>query len=96
MDGVDAPTYLTCEHGIGHSGQVHMPCDGCCAIFEGWIVAERQRMLGLIEDMDLMIAYRKTGIEVPEKILDAIAGAIQPEEADKAQAEFDSGEYFGD
>lgn len=96
MDGVDAPTYLTCDHGIKHSGEVHLGCDGCCAIFEGWIVAERQRMLGLIEDMDLMIAYRNTGIEVPEKIKDAIAGAIQPEEADKAQAEFESGEYFAD
>jgi hypothetical protein len=89
-------SHLTCEHDIKHSGEVHLGCDGCCAIFEGWIVAERQRMLGLIEDMDLMIAYRNTGIEVPEKILDAIAGAIQPEEADKAQAEFDSGDYFGD
>jgi len=93
---VDAPTYLTCEHGVKHSGQVHANCDGCCAIFESWIVAERQRFTGLIEDMGLMIAYRTTGIEVPEKIYDAIMGGIQPEEAEKAQAEFDSGEYFGD
>lgn len=96
MDGVDAPTYLTCDHGIKHSGEVHLGCDGCCAIFEGWIVAERQRMLGLIEDLGLMIAYRESGIEAPEKVLDAVMGAIQPEEAEKAQAQFDSGEFFGD
>ena len=93
---MDAPTYLTCEHGFFHSGQIHPNCDGCCAIFEGWIIAERQRIFGLIEDMDLMIAYQEDGTKVPEKIFDAIAGAIQPEDAEKAQAEFDSGEYFGD
>ncbi len=81
-------TLLYCEHNIGHSGEVHKWCDGCCAVFDSFILGERQRMLGLIEDMNLMITYRETGIEVGEKIYDAIGGALQPEEAEAVQKEF--------
>jgi hypothetical protein len=84
---------MQCEHGIAHSGEVHAECDGCCAIFEGWIISERQRMMGLIEDMGLILARRDTGVEVGEKIYDAVYGALQPEDAEQVQTEFDSGEF---